>query len=181
VVRCKCQDVNYGHVLERSLTFRPSRTGFLIEDHDYFFGQTTYTTGTKGSITGLDVLNRLSGLTRNFNQKPSQIFGQFSGSNSGSFYSGSSYSGSGSSSSGSGIQQIRHGFLSWKEVDELIKNGDISEILQLIQSVVASDADCDIKTAYLSDLLGRVLSGIEIKKESITQIKTLIQGALTQI
>ena len=182
VSRCKCRDITYGHVLERSLIFTVTTSGYVVSDRDYFFGSTTASAGTKGSITGLDVLKRLSDLTNN---KFKTTFGNSFGSSFESSVSGGSYSGS-SSSSGYTVTtstggSVTHGFLSWVQVDELIKNGDISEILQLIQKVVSSQVNCDTKTAYLSDLLGRVLSAIEIKTESINQIKTLITGALAQI
>jgi hypothetical protein len=116
VIRCRVQDNSTGDVLERALSFKPvaqgSSTSLSITDHDYLYnyqyGQTSQS--QPSTITGLDVLNRLSALVSNFGGfVNSGALGQQVANNAISkmnvatggvgSYSGSSYGSSSSSSS----------------------------------------------------------------------------------
>ncbi len=52
----------------------------------------------------------------------------------------------------------------------------------MIQKVVSSTTiRCDAKVAWLNDLLGRINAALEIKKESIAQLQSLINGITAQV
>jgi len=83
---------------------------------------------------------------------------------------------------GSGsYQSIFSSLPSSGELDRYISGGDIVEIIQVIQLVVDSNLDCDAKSAYLSDFLGRISAGIEIKTFALTELKEIVRIAIEQI
>lgn len=165
VARCRVRDLSLGRILERALAFKCTSTGFVITDKDYFYGLTSYTSSLT-SISGIDVLNRLTSLTGSITSSL--------GSLSTSFGSLSTLSGF---SSG-----YFAGLPAWSDCDRFIRDGNIAEILALIQKVVSSTTiRCDAKVAWLNDLLGRINAALEIKKESIAQLQALINGIAAQI
>lgn len=168
VTRCKVKDNVSNNVLERALSFKCTQAGFVINDYDYYYGQTSFSTGNLGSIGGLDILNRLNTLTGPALAGPA-ISGFTTLQNLGSLGSFGGYNLGGASS-------YYSGFASWTDCDVMIKNGNSVEILQLIQKVVSSSIKCEAKVAYLTDLLGRICAGIEIKKENINSLTVLIQN-----
>jgi len=146
------------------LAFKCTTSGYVITDKDYFYGLSSYTSGL-GTVSGADVLNRLSSLAGSITNSIGSI------SSLGSL---------------SGIGGISTGYFSglpaWTDCDKLIKDGNIAEILALIQKVVSSTTiRCDAKVAWLNDLLGRINAALEIKKESVAQIQCLIDGVTVQI
>ena len=44
----------------------------------------------------------------------------------------------------------------WKLVENLIEDGDVEELRQIIERVIESDNDCDEKKAFLNGLLNRI-------------------------
>lgn len=168
VPRCKVLDLQIGNFIERSLSFKCTTTGYVITDNDYFYGLTSYSSGSIGAVTGLDALKRLTTLASSFT-------GSFSyGTLNTSLLTGA-YTGSLTGSS------LLAGLPTLFDCDRLINDGNIVEIVALIQRVVSSTLRCDAKIAYLNDLLGRINSGLSIKKESIAQIQILIDGITVQI
>lgn len=151
------------------MSFKCTQTGFVVSDFDYFYGQSSYSTGAAGSLTGLDIIQRLQSLS-------GSILSGVTGLNGGV----SVLNNLGSLSGHTGT--VSTGLPSWTDCDRLIKDGNIAEILALIQKVVSSTTiKCEAKTAFLNDLLGRICAAIEIKKESVFQIKALIDGVQSQI
>ena len=72
------------------------------------------------------------------------------------------------------------GLPAWNDCDTYIRDGNIASILSLIQKVVSSTTiKCEAKVAWLNDLLGRINAALEIKKESVAQLQTLINGIAT--
>ncbi len=170
VSRCRVKDINLGAILERALAFKCTTSGYVITDKDYFYGQTSFSSGM-GTISGMDVLQRLTTLTSSISTSFGSIgsLGTISGLNVLGGLTGS-YGG------------VFAAFPSWTDCDNLIKNGNIVEILALIQKVVSSTTlRCEAKVAYLNDLLGRINAALKIKRESIGQIQALIDGLLVQI
>lgn len=123
VCRCKVRDNSLNTAIERALSFRCTQTGFVVSDFDYFYGQTSYSNGPVGTYTGLDVLQRLQSLGGSILGGSTQING------------GLSVLGNLGASVG-GV--ISTGLPSWSECDKLIKDGNIAEILALINKVVSS-------------------------------------------
>lgn len=168
VCRCKVLDLQIGNFIERALSFKCTTNGYVITDNDYFYGLTSYSSGSIGTVTGLDALKRLTNLASSFSGSFS--FGNLniptlSGSLVGS-YTGSS---------------LLSGLPTLFDCDKLINDGNIVEIVALIQKVVSSNLRCDAKIAYLNDLLGRINAGLSIKKESIAQLQILIDSITTQV
>jgi hypothetical protein len=57
------------------------------------------------------------------------------------------------------------GLPAWIDCDRFIRDGNIAEILALIQRVVSSTTiRCDAKVAWLNDLLGRINAALLIKR-----------------
>jgi hypothetical protein len=155
VPRCRVRDNIHGNVLERALSFKCTNAGFVVADFDYLYGHSSFSVGSLGAISGLDILKRLSNLG-------GSLAGGFTGSlNTGGFSTG---------------------LPSWNDCDALIKDGNVAEILALIQKLVSSTTiKCDAKIAFLNDLLGRLCAAIDIKGESVFQLKALIDGIVVQI
>lgn len=66
VSRCRVLDLQIGNFIERALSFKCTTTGYIITDNDYFYGLTSYSSGSIGTVTGLDALKRLSTLASSF-------------------------------------------------------------------------------------------------------------------
>lgn len=170
VSRCRVLDLQIGNFIERALSFKCTTTGYIITDNDYFYGLTSYSSGSIGTVTGLDALKRLTTLASSFT-------GSFSFGNLNS-YTGS-YPGSLTGSlTGSSLLA---GLPTMFDCDKLINDGNIVEIVALIQKVVSGTLRCDAKIAYLNDLLGRINAGLSIKKESIAQLQGLIDSITVQV
>ncbi len=120
---------------------------------------TSYSSGSIGTITGLDVLKRLTTLAGSF---------------TGSWTYGSLNTIFTSTSVLTTLPTLT-------DCDVLIKNGNIVEIVSLIQRVVSSTTKCNSKIAYLNDLLGRINAALSVKKESVAQLQALINGIATQV
>lgn len=144
VCRCKISDLQLNTFIERAIIFKPGFAGYTMAENGYYYGQTSYSSGL-GSITGIDVLNKLTNLASSF---------------TGSW----SFSGSTSYLGGSTSSNLLSGLPSMTDCDKLIKDGNIVEIVALIQKVVSSNLRCDAKVAYLNDLLGRINAGLSIRK-----------------
>jgi len=165
VSRCRVKDIVLGQILERALAFKCTSTGYVITDKDYFYGLTSYTSGL-GTISGIDVLSRLTSLAGSINTSFSSLSGSFTNLSQLSGYSSGYFT----------------GLPAWADCDKYIKDGNIADILALIQKVVSSNTiRCDAKVAWLNDLLGRINAALEIKKESIAQLQALIDGIATQV
>lgn len=162
VPRCKIIDLQLGRSIERSLSFKCTTNGYIITDNDYYHGLTSYSSGSIGTIAGNDALKRLANLASSFNG--TVVFGS----------SNATLSNSNGSICLSGLPAL-------SDCDQLIKDGNIVEIVALIQTVVNSTVKCDAKIAYLSDLLGRINSGLSIKTESISQLQGLIDSITAQV
>ncbi len=172
VSRCRIIDINLGQILERALCFKVTTGGYVITDQDYFYGQTSYSSGSIGTISGADILKRLSTLTGSISTTSFGSLGAIGGSYTGGVIGGIT----------GGVSGVFSGLPTWSDCDNLIKNGNIVEILSLIQKIVSSTTlKCSAKVAYLNDLLGRINAGLKIKKESIVQLQALIDGITVQI
>ena len=148
VTRCRVKDTVIGKILERSLVFKSTTSGYVITDKDYFYGLLSYTSSLS-SISGLDVLNRLSTLSGSLTNTIGSISASF-----GSFASFSGYS-----------TGYFAGLPAWVDCDKFIRDGNIAEILALIQKVVSSTTiRCDAKVAWLNDLFGRINAALQIKR-----------------
>ncbi len=141
------------------MAFKCTTNGYVITDNEYFHGLTSYSSGSIGTISGIDVLKRLSTLA-----------GSFTGSWT-----------FGSLNTTFNATSILTGLPSLPDCDVLIKDGNIVEIVALIQKVVSSTIKCSAKIAYLNDLLGRINAALSIKKESVAQLQALINGIATQV
>lgn len=147
------------------MALKCTTTGYVITDRDYFYGLTSYTSSLS-SISGLDVLNRLNTLTGSITNSLGSLSTSF-----GSLATLTGYS-----------TGYFTGLPAWIDCDKFIQNGNIAEILALIQKVVSSSTiRCDAKVAWLNDLLGRINAALEIKKESIAQLQILINGIAAQV
>jgi hypothetical protein len=147
------------------LAFKVTSNGYTITDYDYFYGLFS-SQSNQQQISGLDVLNRLTTLTSSMNS----AFASFS-SSFGSLATLNGYS-----------SGFFFGLPTWFDCDRFINDGNIAEILTLIQKVVSSTTiRCDAKIAWLNDLLGRINAALVIKKESVSQLQILISGITTQV
>ncbi len=165
VARCKVRDIVVGRILERALAFKVTSSGYVITDYDYFYGLLSFS-NNQLPISGSDVLNRLNTLTSSM----SSAFGSFS-SSFGSLATLNGYS-----------TGFFSGLPTWFDCDRFINDGNIAEILALIQKVVSSTTiRCDAKVAWLNDLLGRINAALIIKTESVSQLQILIRGITTQV
>lgn len=172
VSRCKVLDLQIGNFIERALSFKCGYNGYTISEKEYFYGLTSYSSGSIGTLTGFDALKRLTTLASSFTGTLN--LGSLSTNLSSGSYTGSltgSYTGS----------NLLSGLPTMFDCDKLINDGNIVEIVALIQKVVSSTIRCDAKIAYLNDLLGRINSGLSIKKESIAQLQALIDSITVQV
>lgn len=172
VTRCKVLDLQFGNFIERALAFKCDYNGYTISEKEYFYGLTSYSSGSIGTLTGFDALKRLTTLASSFtgtlnlgSLSTNLLSGSYTGSLTGS-YTGSN---------------LLSGLPTMFDCDKLINDGNIVEIVALIQKVVSSTLRCDAKIAYLNDLLGRINSGLSIKKESIAQLQALIDSITVQV
>lgn len=165
MARCRVKDIVVGRILERALVFKCTTTGYMITDKDYFHGLLSYSS-SMSSITGLDVLKRLNTLTSSITSTVGSLSTSFGSLSTLTGYSAGYFA----------------GLPTWLDCDKFIADGNIAEILALIQKVVSSTTiRCDAKVAWLNDLLGRINAALQIKKESIAQLQALINGISVQV
>ena len=56
-------------------------------------------------------------------------------------------------------------------VENLIEDGDVEELRQIIERVIESDNDCDEKKAFLNGLLNRIEKYLATNRELIKDLK----------
>jgi hypothetical protein len=165
-----------------SLTSNIPKIGFL----QYSGSKSgSYSSGYTSSGSGLNVgiqygnQNGYSGSPGSLSSSGSSGSSSYSSQQSTSIKSQSTNSGY-SSPSSYGVSYY-NGLPSISQFEKYISAGDIVEILQAIQLVVDSKIKCDAKASYLSDFLGRICAGIEIKKFKLNELKLIVSNAITQI
>lgn len=147
----------------------------------------SFSTGYTSSGNGLNVGVQYGNQNGYSSSSSSSLSSSSSSSSSSSYSSQQSTSvrgqssGSGYSSSSSYGVSYYSGLPSISQLEKYIAGGDIVEILQAIQLVVDSKIKCDAKASYLSDFLGRICAGIEIKKFKLNELKLIVSTAVTQI
>lgn len=56
----------------------------------------------------------------------------------------------------------------------MIHRNRAQDILEVMKKALSSSNKCEVKAAYVNDLLGKVLIGIEVKKFSVINLNSLI-------
>ena len=67
-------------------------------------------------------------------------------------------------------------FPSWKKVNELIKDGDVDEIKEIVERVIDSDNDCDDKKAFLNGVLGRIEKFIGSRNDHLDDLEKQLKN-----
>lgn len=109
VSRCRVKDLGLGRILERALVFKCTTNGFAISDKDYFHGLVSYSSNL-GTISGADVLSRLSSLTGSITSSFGSISSSFGSLATLTGYTSGFFS----------------GLPAWNDCDRFIRDGNIA-------------------------------------------------------